>query len=50
LKTTGEVNAIQILRTNFRPQKSELEFAFEVVPAEDERSATLRAAATGISF
>jgi alanyl-tRNA synthetase len=45
LKKAGEVNAIQILRTNFRPQKSELEFAFEVVPPEDERSGPLRGAA-----
>lgn len=42
LPSTGCLNAIQMERINFRPQKTHVEFCFEVVPDSDPRSAGLR--------
>jgi len=42
LTTTGELNAILVDRLNFRPQKTHVEFCFEIVPSEDKRSDALR--------
>jgi len=35
-KTTGEIDGIKIVKLNHRPNKKELEFAFEVVPKGTE--------------
>eukprot|EP01127_Copromyxa_protea_P012202 TRINITY_DN3154_c0_g1_i1.p1 TRINITY_DN3154_c0_g1~~TRINITY_DN3154_c0_g1_i1.p1 ORF type:complete len:269 (-),score=70.87 TRINITY_DN3154_c0_g1_i1:14-730(-) len=43
LPSTGSLNAIEVERINFRPQKSHVEFCFEVVPETDKRSAGLLA-------
>jgi hypothetical protein len=42
LASTGRLNAIAVERINFRPQKTHVEFCFEVVPESDERSVALR--------
>lgn len=39
-KSTGEIGGIKILKLNHRPQKNELEFAFEVLPKGQEVKAT----------
>lgn len=42
LPSTGGLNAIEVQRINHRPQKTHVEFCFEVVPESDPRSAALR--------
>jgi len=43
LSSTGALNAIEVQRLNHRPQKTHVEFCFEIVPDDDKRSAELRA-------